>query len=126
MMAKMTMGFGVLLILVGVVGFASTGSTYPTALIPCWFGLALLLCGLLANTPDPGRRMLWMHIAVTLGLVGFLFPGYMAVRAYSQAHGTALARPAATAEQAVMALVCLAFTGICVRSFVVARRGRVA
>jgi hypothetical protein len=99
---------------------------YPTALIPCWFGLALLVCGVLANSPDPGRRMLWMHIAVTLGLIGFVFPGFMAVRAYARAHGAALARPAATAEQAIMALVCLAFTALCVRSFIAARRTRVA
>jgi len=125
-MAKLTMAFGVALILIGVVGFAATGSMYPTALIPCWFGIALLLCGLLANSPDPGRRMLWMHIAVTLGLVGFVFPGFMVVKAYGAAHGTGLARPAATAEQAVMALVCLVFTALCVRSFIAARRGRVA
>jgi hypothetical protein len=125
-MAKMTMGFGVALLLVGVVGFAATGSNHPTALIPCGFGLALLLCGLLANSPDPGRRMLWMHVAVTLGLVGFVFPGFMVVKAYAHAHGAGVDRPAAVAEQAVMAVVCLVFTVLCVKSFIAARRTRVA
>ena len=62
----MTIGFGALLAIVGVVGFVLTGSAHPTALIPCWFGLALVVCGVLASTPDAKKRMIWMHIAVTM------------------------------------------------------------
>jgi len=125
-MAKMTMGIGTLLIIVGIIGFVMTGSDHPTALIPCWFGVLLALAGKLAKTEDAKKRMLWMHIAVTIGLLGFLFPGFMAVKAMVTAHGAPLARPAATAEQAVMALVCLAFVVLCVRSFIAARRARMA
>jgi hypothetical protein len=123
-MAKMSMGFGIVLIAVGVVGFVVSGSTHPTALIPAWFGLVLAILGVLARTEDARKRMLWMHIAVTVGLVGFLFPGVMAVMAYVKAHGGALARPAATEEQAVMAVICLVFVALCVRSFIAVRRGR--
>ena len=73
-MAKLTIGFGVLLGLIGVGYFVATGSTHPTSLIPLWFGCALVLCGVLANTENARRRMLWMHIAVTIALFGFLFP----------------------------------------------------
>ena len=38
-MAKLTIGFGVLLVLLGIAGFVYTGSTHPTALIPCVIGL---------------------------------------------------------------------------------------
>jgi len=123
-MAKLTVVFGVVLAVVGVIGFAVTGSAHPTALIPAWFGLALVLFGALARTEDARKRMLWMHIAVTVGLVGFLFPGVMAVTAYVKAHGGELARPAATEEQAVMAVICLVFVAMCIRSFIAARRGR--
>jgi len=41
-----------------------------------------------------------------------------------KAHGGALARPAATEEQAVMAVICLVFVAMCIRSFIAARRGR--
>ena len=125
-MAKLAIWFGVVLILLGVASFILTGSAHPTSLIPVWFGVVLGLCGVLANTPDIGRRMLWMHIAVTIGLLGFLFPGFMAVKDWVAAHGGPLLHPAAVEEQAVMAIICLIFTALCVRSFIAARRSRAA
>jgi hypothetical protein len=122
----LAIGFGVVLIIVGIASFILTGSTHPTSLIPAWFGIVLGLCGVLANTPDSRRRMLWMHIAVTVSLLGFLFPGFMAIRDWVAAHGAALAHPAAVEEQAAMAIICLIFTILCVRSFIAARRSRVA
>ncbi len=71
-MAKLTIWFGVALILLGAWGFFGTGSEHPTALIPAYFGLALAVSGALANSPDAKKRMLWMHVAVTFGLLGFL------------------------------------------------------
>ncbi len=124
----MTIGFGALLAILGVVGFVATGSIHYTSLIPCWFGLALVVCGALASTPDAKRRMLWMHIAVTIALLGWAFPGFMAIKAFMQArgNGSGLLRPAATYEQVLMAVVCMVFFVLCVRSFVAARRERLA
>jgi hypothetical protein len=124
--SKLTITFGVVLIVLGVASFILTGSVHPTALIPVWFGIVLGLCGVLANTLDSGRRMLWMHIAVTVGLLGFLFPGFMAIKEWVSAHGGPLAHPAAVEEQAAMAVICLIFTALCVRSFITARRSRIA
>jgi hypothetical protein len=126
MMAKMTIAFGVVLILLGLGCFVATGSAHPTSLIPTWFGLILALSGFLANTEDAKKRMLWMHIAVTVGLLGFLFPGVMSVTALVKAHlsQVELARPAAVYEQLAMAVVCLIFVALCVRSFIAARRAR--
>lgn len=125
-MSKLTIGFGVVLIVLGVATFFVTGSTHPTSLIPAWFGIVLVLCGILARTPDSRRRMLWMHIAVTIGLIGFVFPAVMAAKDWLAAHGAPLAHPAAVEEQIAMAVICLVFTVLCVRSFIVARRSRTA
>jgi hypothetical protein len=123
-MARLTIGFGVVLMVLGAWGFVGTGSTHPTALIPAYFGLALAWSGALANSADAKRRMLWMHIAVSAGLLGFLGSGVMAVIEVSKAHGGPLAHPIAVESQAAMALICLVFVGLCVRSFVAARRDR--
>lgn len=125
-MAKLTIGFGVVLAIIGIAFFVATGSTHPTALIALWFGIALILCGVLALTEDARRRMLWMHIAVTIGLIGFIFPGVMAIKEWVSAHGGTLAHAPAVEEQAVMSVVCLVFTALCVRSFIAARRSRTA
>ncbi len=69
-MAKLTVVFGILLVLLGVFGFVATGSVHYTALIPCAFGVLLAIFGLLAQTPDASRRKLFMHVAVTIGLRG--------------------------------------------------------
>jgi len=126
-MAKLTISFGVVLIVLGVWGFVATGSVHPTALIPTWFGLALAVAGALAKTEDAKRRMLWMHVAVTVGLVGFLGSFSRAIDEYMQAHGAPLAHPVAVENQAAMAAICLVFVLLCVRSFIAARRsGKIA
>jgi hypothetical protein len=115
--ARLTLWVGGVLIVLGIVAFVATGSTHPTSLIPCWFGVVLAICGSLANTEDTKKRMVAMHIAVTVGLLGFVFPAIMA-------HGAPLAHAAAVEEQAVMAVICLMFVLLSVRSFIAARRGR--
>ncbi len=71
-MAKVTLVFAVLLIALGLIGYWGTGSKAPTALIPTWFGLALTAGGLLAISRSEGRRKLFMHINVTVGLLGLI------------------------------------------------------
>jgi hypothetical protein len=50
----------------------------------------------------------------------------MAIKEWVSAHGAPLAHAAAVDEQALMSLVCLVFTALCVRSFIAARRSRTA
>lgn len=129
-MAKLTIGMGIALILLGAIFFVMTGSMHWTALIPTWFGLVLAVCGALAKTEDPRRRMLWMHIAVTIGLLGFLFPGIRAGMALARSHAAGVMLPATTRaavhEELAMSLICVLFTALCVRSFIAARRSRTA
>jgi len=123
-MAKITIAFGILLILLGIVGFVSTGSTHPTALIPCAFGLVLAVCGTLARSEQEKTRRLWMHVAVTVGLVGFLFTTPGLIDVLRMMRGVAVRRPVAAEAQSIMWVICGVFVALCVRSFINARRNR--
>jgi hypothetical protein len=123
-MAKLTIGFGVLLVLLGVVGFVSTGSTHPTALIPAGLGVIFVIFGVLANTPDPKKRMLWMHISVTVALLAFLGTITADIQAVRMSHGEVYPHPVAVLEKAAMSLFSLIYVLFCVRSFINARISR--
>ncbi len=125
-MARLARVTGIVLIVLGAVYFVLTGSAHPTSLIPAIFGVLLLVCGLLANTEDAKRRMLWMHIAVTVGLLGFLFPGFRAGKALAGSAALTAVQHTAATEELIMALICAVFTALCVRSFIAARAGRTA
>lgn len=124
-MAKLTIGFGVLLAVVSLGFWLGVGRTEMAALHPAGIGILLAVCGALANTENPKKRMLWMHIAVTLGLIGFLTTGIRA--GIELAKGTAMSiNPMGFEERVVIALICLVYVALCVRSFITARRDRVA
>lgn len=127
-MAKVTIGFGVLLIILSAVAYTMLGqhSHGIHSLIPGLFGLLLVLFGALAETPVAKKRMLFMHLAVTVGLLGFLgtIPGMVGV--IQMASGHAVERPDAAKVQAIMGTLCLIYVLLCVRSFISARRARLA
>jgi multisubunit Na+/H+ antiporter MnhF subunit len=123
-MAKTTISFGVVLILLGIFGFVATGSHAPTALIPAFVGLLLGILGFLAITEDAKKRMLFMHIAVTLGLLGFLGTAKSIYDYIRLRQGVQFPHPAAVEEKAAMSVLLLIFVMLCVRSFVAARRAR--
>lgn len=124
-MAKLTLVTALILIVLGVAVFIATGSYAPTALIPAYFGILLGILGLLARSDNSKRRMLFMHIAVTVGLIGVIFPGWRGGSDFiASAHGTLVPHPAAMKEELAMAAICLVFVLLCVRSFIAARRTR--
>jgi hypothetical protein len=123
-MAKLTMVLGVLLVLVAAAGFVATGSSHPTALIPGVVGLLFVVFGALANSPDPKKRMLWMHVAVTVALLMFLGTIKADIDVFRLAHGMEFPHPIAIEEKAATSLLCLLFVLLCVRSFIAARRTR--
>lgn len=124
-MAKVTYVFGVLLMLVGLVGYFGTGSAHPTALIPTWFGIALVVGGCLAVSPSEGRRKLFMHINVTIGLVGLIGAIASALHGYGHARSLGIDPDyKALAAQLSMAILLLIYVNLCVRSFIQARRSR--
>ena len=125
-MANITFTFGALLIALGLGAFVATGLHAPTSLIPAGVGVLFLLFGFMARSSDPKRRMLWMHIAVTIALVLFLSTIPADIAVFKLAHGATLARPIATEEKAAMSLLCLLYVLLAVRSFINARRERLA
>jgi hypothetical protein len=124
-MAKVTIIFGVLLIVLGMVGYFGTGSAHPTALIPTWWGVALGVGGFLAISPSEGRRKLFMHINVTLGALGCIGAFVEALRGYGAARSAGFDPDMkAFAAKLAMAILLLIYVNFCVRSFIDARRKR--
>ena len=124
-MAKITVLFGVLLIILGAASYILTGHKFPTSLIPVAFGILLVTFGSMAETPETRRRMLFMHIAVTVGLLGFLATAPALVSAWQLFKGKLFPYPAAIEEKAAMSVLLLIYVVLCVRSFIAARRSRV-
>jgi hypothetical protein len=114
----LTILIGAALIVLGVGGFVATGSTAKTALIPAYFGIAMVILGMLGRSA--ARLKLAMHLAVVVAVLGFAgsFPGVIALLS-----GTA-ERPAAAVAQAIMALLTGIFIVLAVKSFIDARRAR--
>ncbi len=123
-MAKITIGLGLVLIALGLGSYFGTGRASFTALIPAFFGLPLLVLGLVAL--NERMRPTAMHIAVVLGLLGFAGTVTGLTKLPVLLTGGELARPAAVAVQAAMAIVCLVFVLLCVWSFIKARRASAA
>jgi hypothetical protein len=122
-LAKVTLIFAVLLIVLGLVGYFGTGALHMTALIPTWFGVALGIGGLLAISPSESRRKLFMHINVTIGLLGFIGGAIETVRGYVHAKSAGLQPDEiALASKLTMTGLLLLYVILCVRSFIAARR----
>ncbi len=124
-MAKVSILFAVLLIALGLVSYFGTGSQHSTALIPTWFGLALGVFGFLAINPSEARRKLFMHINVTIGLIGFLGAAWRALQGYGHARSLGIEPDKiALGAQLAMAVLLLIYVAMCVKSFIEARRSR--
>lgn len=124
-MAKVTIVFGILLIILGLVGFFGTGAIHQTALIPTWFGLALCVGGFLAISPSEKRRKIFMHINVTIGALGCIGSFVEAIRGYGAARTAGLEPDyIALAAKLTMAVLLLIYVNLCVRSFIQARSSR--
>jgi len=129
-MSRLAIIFGVLLGLVGAVGYVTTHFWH--ALIPVLLGALLVIFGVVANTDNVKRRMVAMHIAATLGVLGFLgtIPGVVAMIGFltgsqpSSMGGIAVGHRVAAEVQSTTCILCLIFVLLCVRSFIAARRAR--
>ena len=91
-------------------------------MIPAVIGIVLVVMGLLARKAS--LRMHAMHGAALAGLIGFAgsvggIPPFVRMLA-----GQTINRPAAAIARSIMAVLCLAFVALNVRSFVVARLAR--
>jgi hypothetical protein len=122
-----TVVFGALLIILGLLGKFATGTESWTALIPAGFGLPLVVLGLL-SLKDHLRKHA-MHTAALIGTLGFVGALIMAVPRLPQLLTTGAVKrdngtdaTASTLCMVGMALLCGLFVGLCVSSFIAARR----
>jgi hypothetical protein len=122
-MARITMVFGVALIALGVIGYIGPAAVSITALIPAIFGAVLVVLGWFAVNERYRKHA--MHVATVIALVGFLgaVPGVIGL--WDLISGAEVQRPAAVVSQSVMAILMAVFVGLCVRSFIEARRARI-
>ena len=66
-MSRLTLGYGVVLVLIGVVTYFATGRESITAMIPAFIGLPVLLAGFL--TTRPATRSFGLYLAIALALL---------------------------------------------------------
>jgi hypothetical protein len=119
-MARVTIGFAVVFVALGVGLYFGTGRESLTALIPAFLGAVLFPLGLLA------RRETWrkhaMHAAVLVVLAGGAGSARGVGPAWRHLQGGTVERPVAVWGQTAMAFLCLVFVLLAIRSFVQARR----
>ncbi|MCP4081425.1 MAG: hypothetical protein GY819_19680 [Planctomycetaceae bacterium] len=137
-MSKIAITIGLLLILVGVAGYAMPATEMVaegteeivekksslTALIPAAFGIVILLCGAITAI-KPSLTKTFMHVAVTFGLLG-------ALAATGRGSGSLIKfirgeefNQRAFVFIACMGVLCWIFVVTCVMSFIKARKARV-
>lgn len=118
-MRSLTFAFAGFLFVLGVGAYVVTGAQSVTALIPAFFAAAFALCGVAAGS----YRRHALHAAAALAVLGLLGTARSLTKLPALLGGGDLERPAAVAVQAIMALSCIAFVALAVKSFVDARRG---
>jgi hypothetical protein len=122
-MGPITIVFGLILVALGCNGYFNSGSADPskTALIPAGVGILLVLLGALALRDSLRKHA--MHAAAMVGTLGFLAAaGRILQKLISD--GKLEGSPAN--HTGLMAVVCGVFVGLCVKSFIDARRRRQA
>jgi hypothetical protein len=105
----------------GIGFYFGTGAVSKTALIPTFFGVPILLCGILA-LKDAYRKHA-MHVAVMLGLLAFLGSLRAVPAIPALINGTA-ERPSAVIAQLLMAALSLVYVALGVKNFIDVRRAR--
>lgn len=118
-MASTTIVFGLLLVVLGLAGYFLSGAASPTALIPAFFGIVLLVLGFVARAENLRKHA--MHAAAAVALIGFVGALASLLRAPMETRSAI-----ANFSQIAMALLTAVFVALCVKSFRDARRARAA
>ncbi len=122
-MNKITIGFGLVLVVYGIIGYTVTGSISPTALIPSGFGLLLIIFGLMALKESLRKHA--MHGAVLVGILGVIGSIDGVWKSIQMMMGTEFERSTALHMKAGMSVICLIFVVLCVNSFIQVRKNKV-
>jgi hypothetical protein len=121
-MTRTTIGLGIILFVLGLLGFFMTGMQSPTALIPAFFGIVFLILGIIARKES--ARKMSMHIAMIIALLGLIGTFSGLINFFVLITGGEIARPAAVISQAIMAFLLIYYLILGIRSFIDARRNK--
>jgi len=121
-MAKLSIGYGVVFIFMGLVSYFGISSESVTALIPAFFGVPLIIFGWLGLNEKYLKHT--MHGAAVLMLLGFAGTVSGLIKFFKMLAGVQPERPAAVTVQAIMALLCLMFLFFAVKSFIDVRKNK--
>ena len=111
---NLTTGYGAMLVLWGIAVSILSESDSITSYFPSMLGAPILLSGILA-TRNPEKRKFWMHIAVTFGLLCAL-GGTRFFMVMSDGLDYA------SSSMLMLLVTGSAYTFLCVRSFIEARK----
>lgn len=123
-MAKLSITYGVIFILMGLISYFGISSESITALIPAFFGIPMLILGWFGQNEKYLKHT--MHVAAVLMLLGLFGTIGGLIKFFKMLGGAETARPAAVTVQAIMALLCLVFLILAIKSFIDARRNKKA
>ena len=113
-MPNLTTVYGILLTLWGLIVTAISEAQSISSFAPALFGLPLLVSGEMAKAPGASRK-LWMHVAVTFGLLAAL-GGTRFFMVMSDGLNYA------TTSMLMLFVTGSIYTFLCVRSFIEARK----
>lgn len=119
-MFKVSIWTGIILAFLGVGSYLMTGAASPTALIPAAFGILFIILGFIARK-DALRRHA-MHGAAVLSLLGIAGTASGVLSTLTLLGGGTVERPEAAIAKAAMALICIVFLVLAIRSFINARK----
>lgn len=111
---NLTTGYGAMLIVWGIAVSILSESNSITSYFPSMLGAPILISGILA-TRNPEKRKLWMHIAVTFGLLCAL-GGTRFFMVMSDGLNYA------TSSMLMLLVTGSIYTYLCVQSFIEARK----
>ena len=116
--ANVTIGYGAFLIAWGIAVSVLSESNSITSFFPSMLGAPLLVSGVM-TLRNPEKKKLWMHIAATFGLLCAL-----GGTRFFMVMGDGL--DYASGSTLMLLLTGSAYTTVCVRSFIAARKAREA
>ena len=121
-MAKVSIVLGIILIILGLISYFGISSESITALIPTFLGVPLLISGFISLNEKYLKHS--MHAAAVLMLLGFGGTVSGLIKFFRMMGGESFERQSAITIQAIMAVICLIFLILAIRSFINARRGK--
>lgn len=137
-MPFVSIAFGLILNVLGVLAYFLSDRASVTALIPAFLGEVFILLGVLSLV-FPAQRKHFMHAAAAFGVLSFggtvggisKFIQYLQNDVVKQLDGGKVllsngleTRPMAVGVQSIVAVLAVIFVAICVRSFIAARKRR--